>query len=146
MAFPDARQFVPRYSLQAALTTYAIVGGIPAYLERFDDRRSVEANVCSRVLAPTSMFQIDPLYLLNEALREPRHYFAVLEAIGAGHRTLSEIAQAAGLADKAARLTPPGWQAHLALFSRSGFTEDLKTQADRQGAFLVDLEQVVAPV
>jgi hypothetical protein len=52
----------------------------------------------------------------------------------------------AGLADKVARLTPPGWQAHLALFSRSGFTEDLKTQADRQGAFLVDLEQVVAPV
>ena len=295
MSFSDARQFVPRYSLPAALTTYAIVGGIPAYLERFDDRRSVEANVCSRVLAPTSMFQIDPLYLLNEALREPRHYFAVLEAIGAGHRTLSEIAQAAGLertnvpkylstlvslgiverrtplkpgprshqqrglyfisdpylrfyfrfivpyqsdlqrgemdrvwgeiekqlpafvgstvfeelcrawvqtqgargnlpfrptevgsywdrhtqvdvvalntseravlmgearytsrpvgsdvlaglGDKAARLTPPGWRAHLALFSRSGFTEDLKTQADRQGAFLVDLEQLIAPV
>lgn len=294
MDFPAARQFVSRYSTPSALTTYAIVGGIPAYLERFDDSQSVEANVRARVLNLTSMFQIDPLYLLNEALREPRHYFAVLEAIGVGHRTLTEIARAAGLertnvpkylntlrslgiierrvplkpgrrprqqrgiyvisapylrfyfrfivphqsdlqrgevdrvwqaierqlpafvgstvfeeqcrawvqtqggrgnlpfhptgvgsywdrhtqvdvmavsdseqalllgearytsrpvgsgvlaklGDKAARLTPAGWRAHLALFSRSGFTADLREQADREGVFLVDLEQVVAP-
>jgi AAA+ ATPase superfamily predicted ATPase len=301
MDFTAARQFVPRYSTPAALTTYAIVGGIPAYLERFDDSQSVETNVRSRVLNPTSMFQIDPLYLLNEALREPRHYFAVLEAIGIGHRTLTEIAQAAGLErttvpkylntlsalgiverrmplrpgqprqhregngapqrgiylisdpylrfyfrfivphqsdlqrgevdrvwqvieqqlpafmgstvfeelcrtwvqtrgargdlpfrptevgsywdrqtqvdvvavnaaeralllgearytsrpvgsdvlaalnDKAASLTPPGWRAHLALFSRSGFTEELSERADAQGVYLVDLEQVIAP-
>ena len=293
MDFSAARQFVPRYSIPAALNTYAIVGGIPAYLERFDDSQSVESNVRARVLAPTSMFQIDPLYLLNEALREPRHYFAVLEAVGAGRRSLTEIARAAGLertnvpkylntlrslgiidrrvpvkpgrrprqqrglyfigdsflrfyfrfivphqsdlqrgevdrvwgtierqlpafvgetvfeelcrkwvqdrgaqgnlpfrptrvgsywdrhtqvdvmavsdseqalllgearftsrsvgssvlaelGDKAERLTPSGWRAHLALFSRSGFTADLRDRAGRAGVFLVDLEQVVA--
>jgi len=51
----------------------------------------------------------------------------------------------AELGDKAARLTPPGWRAHLALFARSGFTADLRERAEREGVFLVDLEQVVAP-
>jgi len=51
----------------------------------------------------------------------------------------------AELDDRAARLTPPGWRAHLALFSRSGFTADLGERADREGVFLVDLEQVQAP-
>ena len=55
MGFASARRFVPRYSLPAALTTYAIAGRIPAYLERFDDSRSVEANVRVRVLAPTTV-------------------------------------------------------------------------------------------
>ena len=51
----------------------------------------------------------------------------------------------AELDDKAKRLTPAGWQAHLALFSRSGFTADLRERAGREGVLLVDLEQVAAP-
>jgi AAA+ ATPase superfamily predicted ATPase len=51
----------------------------------------------------------------------------------------------AELGDKAARLTPSGWRAHLALFARSGFTTDLRERAEREGLFLVDLEQVAAP-
>lgn len=51
----------------------------------------------------------------------------------------------AELGDKAARLTPPGWRAHLALFARSGFTAELRERAEREAVFLVDLEQVVAP-
>jgi AAA+ ATPase superfamily predicted ATPase len=295
MSFAAARQFVPRYSIPTALAVYAIVGGIPAYLEQFDDHLSLDVNVRTRMLNPTSMFQIDPLYLLNEALREPRNYVAVLEAIGAGHRAVTAIANATGiertnvpkylrtlrdlgiverrvpvkplprppsrarglyvigdpyfrfyfrfiapnlsdlergevdqvwqrieaqlpgfvgstvfeelcrewvrvqggqgrlpfrpaqvgsywdrhiqvdvmavspaeqvlllgearytsrpvggdvlneLRGKAARLAPQGWQAHLALFSRSGFTADLHERAEQEGAILVDLEQVCVP-
>lgn len=49
-----------------------------------------------------------------------------------------------GLQDKAARLAPTGWQAHLALFLRSGFTANLATRAAAERLILADLEQIIA--
>ena len=97
MDFDAACRFLPNYSTVQALTVYATVGGIPAYLERFDDSIPPLQNIRQRLLNPTGFFQIDPLYLLNDALREPRNAYAVLAAIGAGARTLTEIARATGL-------------------------------------------------
>jgi AAA+ ATPase superfamily predicted ATPase len=97
MPLSQARQFLPAYSTAQAIETYAILGGIPAYLEQFDDSRSLEWNIRHRLLNVASFFLIDPLYLLNEALHEPRNYHGICAAIGLGARRPSEIAAAAGL-------------------------------------------------
>jgi len=95
--FPAVRQFLPRYSLTQQITTYAIVGGIPSYLERWDDGQSVMRNIETRVLGPASLFQLDPPYLLGDELGQPRNYAAILLAIAAGKHTPAEIQKATGI-------------------------------------------------
>lgn len=79
------------------MAVYAILGGIPAYLERFDDHLTLAENVNQRILRPTGIFRADPLFLLQDQVREPRNYLSVLHAIGQGFHTVSEIAKDAGL-------------------------------------------------
>jgi AAA+ ATPase superfamily predicted ATPase len=92
-----AAQFTPAYDAIQALETWAILGGIPYYLESFDDRQSVLDNKQSHILHPRSLLYDEPRLLLMEELREPRNYFSILQAIAHGRTRRNEIAQAAHL-------------------------------------------------
>ena len=76
------------------MATYAVVGGVPAYLEWLDPERSLSDNIREVILAPGSMFIAEPTFLLYDEVRDPRAHLAVLQAIGAGHHSLSQIANA----------------------------------------------------
>jgi hypothetical protein len=60
------------------VAVYAILGGIPAYLERFDGALSLADNVKRHIFRPTGIFRVDPLFLLQDQVREPRNYLSVL--------------------------------------------------------------------
>jgi len=92
-----AAQFVPAYDAVQALETWAILGGIPYYLETFDDNLPVLDNVRAHILHPRSLLYDEPRLLLMEELREPRNYFSILQAIAHGRTRRNEIAQAAHL-------------------------------------------------
>jgi AAA+ ATPase superfamily predicted ATPase len=92
-----AAQLVPAYDPVQAIETWAILGGIPYYLETFDDQLSVLANVRRQIMHPRSLLHDEPRLLLMEELREPRNYFSILQAIAHGHTRRNEIAQAAYL-------------------------------------------------
>lgn len=92
-----ATAFFPRYTPVQQLEAYAILGGIPAYLGQFDDREAVLPNIERHILARESMLAMEPLFVLREELREPRNYFAILQAIAQGRTRLNEIAQATGI-------------------------------------------------
>jgi hypothetical protein len=64
-------------------------------LEWLDPERSLSDNISEVILAPGSMFIAEPAFLLYDEVRDPRTYLAILQAIGAGHHTLSDIANAA---------------------------------------------------
>jgi AAA+ ATPase superfamily predicted ATPase len=98
LPFYALKEFLPRYSLEQRIAVYAILGGIPAYLERFDDSQSIAANVQQEIFDPSGMFGMEPFFLLNEEVREPRNFLAVIRAIAQGRRTLDEIAGFTGLA------------------------------------------------
>jgi AAA+ ATPase superfamily predicted ATPase len=93
--FADLRWFLPTWAAEARVAAYAIVGGVPAYLEWLDPERSLSDNISQVILAPGSMFIAEPAFLLYDEVREPRTHLAILQAIGAGHHTLSDIANAA---------------------------------------------------
>jgi AAA+ ATPase superfamily predicted ATPase len=102
LPFASTAGFLPRYAVPERVAAYAILGGIPAYLERFDDTATIAQNVKRRVFRPTGIFRVDPLFLLQDQVREPRNYLSILHAIGGamgqgGKHTLEEIANAAGL-------------------------------------------------
>jgi AAA+ ATPase superfamily predicted ATPase len=97
MPFSAIRDFLPSYPLDRRVAVYAMLGGVPAYLERFSDQVSLAENVRRHLLRPTGMFRTDPQYLLHDEVRQPHNYLAVLLAIAAGNHTQSEIARATGL-------------------------------------------------
>ncbi|MDD3828067.1 MAG: DUF234 domain-containing protein [Anaerolineae bacterium] len=97
LPFAATAEFLPRYTAAERVAVYAILGGIPAYLERFDGALGLAGNVKRHIFRPTGIFRVDPLFLLQDQVREPRNYLSVLHAIGSGAHTLAEISSASGL-------------------------------------------------
>jgi len=54
-------------------------------------------NIERQILDPGDYLYLEPQFLLREELREPRNYFAILQAIAQGRTRLNEIAQVTGL-------------------------------------------------
>lgn len=99
LPFPALAEFLPRYSIAERVAVYAVVGGIPAYLERFVDTESIGANVQRLFMRRTGMFRSEPFILIGDVIRrETQTYEAVLKAVAAGKRTPQEIGAMLGLA------------------------------------------------
>lgn len=96
--FREARKFLPRYGLEDQVRAFAILGGIPYYLSRFNDRVPLLENIRDHVFSRGAVLREEVEFLLREELQEPRVYFAILQALAQGKRKPSEIANATGLA------------------------------------------------
>ncbi len=90
-------EFLPRYSPQQLVETYSVVGGVPKYLELWDDSAPVLMNVRKLILSRATMFRNEALFLIQDEIAEPRMYLALLEAIGCGLRTPVSISKITGL-------------------------------------------------
>ena len=98
MEFPALRLFFPFWNPVQQVTAYAILGGVPSYWEQFEPSHSIENNIRDRILRTSSFLYLEPTFLVNEELREPRNYLGILRAIGQGNRQMHEIAEASGVA------------------------------------------------
>ena len=99
LAFPALADFLPKYTLAERVAVYAVVGGIPAYLEQFDGAQSLGTNLKSLFMRRTGLFRSEPFILIGDVIRrESKTYEGILKAIAAGKRTPSEIGDTLGLA------------------------------------------------
>lgn len=94
LTFADASRFFPSYDVEDLVRVYAVLGGVPAYLEQFDSNTSLERNIRDRVLQKGTFLYEEPEFFLRQELREPGTYFAVLEAMAVGNTRVTEIANA----------------------------------------------------
>lgn len=92
LPFAATAAFFPRYSAEQRVAVYAILGGVPAYLERFSDTLTVPANLRQNLFADLGLFRTDPEYLIGEQVRDIKNYQAVLSAIAQGAHQPAEIA------------------------------------------------------
>ncbi len=97
LPFGALADFFPRYTAAERVAAYAILGGVPAYLERFDEQQTIRANVQTQVFDRTGMFCLEPFALVGDEVREPRNYLAILHAIAGGNHTIESISKASGL-------------------------------------------------
>lgn len=99
LPFRAVADVLPRYAAAERVAVYAVTGGIPAYLERFDDSLGIGANLKRLFIQRTGTFHSEPFLLIGDVVRrETQTYEAVLKAIAAGCRTPGEIAKVLGLA------------------------------------------------
>jgi AAA+ ATPase superfamily predicted ATPase len=94
LPFGILNQFLPNWSPEELVATYAIVGGVPAYLAWLNPTQTLVENIKQVMLAPGSLVLAEAMFLLQDEVREPRNYLAILQAIGGGAHSLSEIANA----------------------------------------------------
>lgn len=96
MDYAEATFFFPNYSPQEKMEVYAILGGMPSYLEQFDPTRPIEANVKATILRQNTYLAEEPDWLLLEDLRRDVTYGSILRAVATGQRKPSDIARAIG--------------------------------------------------
>jgi hypothetical protein len=97
MLFPSAAQFRKGKSFTDRLSHYSVAGGVPAYWLQFDPGKDFTENLKHHVLKKGSMLYDEVEFILREELREPRYYFALLQALSQGKRKLAEIVNATGI-------------------------------------------------
>jgi hypothetical protein len=114
--FREAAAFHPDWSTEEQARAYFVCGGVPAYLKRFEQGRSVAQNIAREFFEIDGFFQREPDFLLREELTEVKQAASVLEAVALGRRAQSEIARAVGLT--ASALAP-----HLKTLVSLGYLE-----------------------
>jgi uncharacterized protein len=90
--------FLPRYSPEQIVETCSVIGGVPGYLELWDDRHPVFRNIEERILSGNTFFSQEAALLIQDEIAEPRTYLAILEAMGANRSTPADLARATGIA------------------------------------------------
>lgn len=92
LSFAEAAPFLSRLDPVTAFERYAIAGGMPLYLARLA-QGSVRATVCREILDRAGPLWNEGRSILEQELREPRVYFAILAQLAGGEKELNEIAQ-----------------------------------------------------
>ncbi len=100
LPFGVTQSFFPNYSADERVAVYAMLGGVPAYWERFTPERNLTQNIRSEFLNYSASLHDEPRLLLADFLRDPHNYIAIFRAIANGARTPKEIAGFSGLEEK----------------------------------------------
>ena len=98
LPFYALRSFLPGYDAERRVAVYAILGGIPAYLEQFSDQYTLRENLERTILRRTGLFRTEPFVLIGDLVREPRNYTAIIRAIADNRHTPEEIAASGAIA------------------------------------------------
>lgn len=97
LSFGVSADYFPNYDAVERVALYSIFGGIPAYWERVDQSLSISENIRRQLLTPNNLMQAEPRLLLQDFVREPDNYVAMLTAMANNYRTQKEISTFTGL-------------------------------------------------
>lgn len=92
-----AGQFAARWSPEDRIRLYAVAGGVPDYLEEFDDRRPFLDELSRLAFSPDGRLYREAPDLMRSEFTEPKTYESVVRAIAHGATTPGLIADEAGL-------------------------------------------------
>ncbi|MHB8398270.1 MAG: ATP-binding protein [Candidatus Limnocylindrales bacterium] len=102
LTYRDASQFMPDWASADKLRAWAILGGIPYYLEQFDPVRSLGWNIEHRILTKGQvLYDEAELFAREELGSDASTYLSIIAAIAGGATRQAEIANRAGLAASA---------------------------------------------
>ncbi|MDF1798475.1 MAG: ATP-binding protein [Planctomycetota bacterium] len=93
----EAVRFHPSWSLEQRVLCYGILGGMPAYLRRFRQDRSIEDNLLREILRPEGYLFDEVSFLLRTELNNPATYNSILAAVAGGAEKVGDIALVVGV-------------------------------------------------
>ena len=101
---------------EQAVEQFALTGGVPKYLEFFEDGRPLEEQLKDAVFSKNGFLYEEPNFLLKSESLTAVNYFSIIKTIADGNHKLGKIASAIG--QESSSLTP-----YLSTLSDLGFIE-----------------------
>ena len=95
--FPHYREFLPGRSTRELVERYAVTGGVPKYIELFEDEKDVYPAISANVLDRSGFLYDEPNFLLQREVPDVGTYFALIRAIAGGAHRPSEISRSFGI-------------------------------------------------
>lgn len=95
--FYEAASYYQNFSPEDLAAVYGITGGIPLYMSFISDTLSLKDNIINNFLTPSGYMYEEPNNLLNQELREPAVYNAIIRAVATGSSKISEISSKVGI-------------------------------------------------
>lgn len=92
IAFEHYVEFMPGLSEEELILRYAVTGGIPKYIELFQNEDDIYQAICNNVMSRSAFLYAEPEFLLQKEVSEIGNYFSILKAIAAGNHKLGKIA------------------------------------------------------
>lgn len=93
----EALSFFDNWSVEDSILAYAMVGGMPAYLRRFNDKLTLEENILREVLRPEGYLFEEVQFLLRTEFASPATYNSLLAAVARGEERVGDIALSVGV-------------------------------------------------
>lgn len=91
LTFGDIIHRFPNFRIEECVEAYAVLGGIPGLWNQFDDKLTIQQNICRHILNPDSFLFEEGEHMVTEQLRETSVYNTILAAIAAGNHKLNDI-------------------------------------------------------
>lgn len=82
----------PNHSFEDRVRFFSILDGIPAYIKKMNQKKTVDWNLKNKVFKRGEYLYEETEYLLRQELRSPRNYYVILQAIAEGYTRFGEIA------------------------------------------------------
>lgn len=101
---------------EQAVEQFALTGGVPKYLEFFEDGRPLEEQLKDATFSKNGFLYEEPNFLLKSEFLTAVNYFSIIKTIADGNHKLGKIASALG--QESSSLTP-----YLSTLSDLGFIE-----------------------
>ena len=84
--------FFPKREENELIELYAVLGGVPKYLELFRDSKDIFQAIEKNILDKNAFLYEEPRFILQNEVNEPVTYFSILETIANGEHKIGNIA------------------------------------------------------
>ncbi len=89
--------FTEKVSHKELIDLYAVTGGVPKYIEVFNQREDVFKSIADNILNKSSFLYDEPNFLLHREVKDVGTYFSIIKTIAEGNRKLGQIAGKLGV-------------------------------------------------
>ena len=95
--FQHYSSFFEELGYQELIEYYAVTGGVPKYIEVFDGKADIFSEIEKHVLNKQSLLFEEPVFLLQNEVKEIGSYFSIIRSIAAGNCRLGAICAEIGI-------------------------------------------------
>jgi AAA+ ATPase superfamily predicted ATPase len=92
LSFEYLSHFFPEKTQNELIELYALLYGVPKYLELFKDDGDIFDSIEKNILDKNAFLYEEPRFILQNEVSEPMTYFSILEIIAKGDHKIGNIA------------------------------------------------------
>lgn len=89
--FLEVVRAFPNFSVSDSIKVYGVLGGVPGYLQRWDEKKNFKQNICDLILSKDGYLFHTAEQLISSELRELSVYNTILMAIAKGQNKLNDL-------------------------------------------------------